>query len=386
MNGSWLANRVLLDAEVQSSDAATKTLKLPSANYLHTLYVKAKITNGATSAHNLSMQDVIDSIKVIANGSDVLFSMTVQEMKRWAAWFTGYNVPQNRTEVAGAVQEITLPIYFGRGPFDPNYFLPCARLSDLELKVEYSPTIGATAFATGTFTLTVVGLYSMGTPPGDYLGTLSHKTVRAFTSAASGDEQTLIPRGNILRSLMVYAYEAAIEDGVDISRVKFDLNNLERVMTDAAWLDLQDINALDNWICYKEQIRALVADTNTLDTLVSRIRAKNTSEHVQSSIANDTFDLVRAHTIAGDRLTFEAAEADITAGAETYVTQATPQQVFVEVQSEVLSHAVVIDFAKAGEQSALNTSDFDQVRVTLTQAGAGADVRISTQEIRYIGQ
>lgn len=386
MNGTWQASRVLLDAEVQASDAATKTLKLPSANYLHTLYVKAKITNGATSAHNLSMQDVIDSIKVIANGSDVLYSLTVQEIKRWAAWFTGYNVPQNRTEVAGAVQEIVLPIFFGRGPYDPNFYLPCARLSDLELKVEYSPTIGAVGFVTGTFTLSVVGLYSMGNPPGEYLGTLSHKTVRAFQSAAAGDEQTLIPRGNILRNLMVYAYEAAIEDGVDITRVKFDLNNLERVMYDVAWNDQQDINAIENWICYREQIRALVADTETLDTKVARIRGKSTSEHVQSSIANDTFDFVRAHTIAGDRLTFEVAEADITPGLETYVTQATPQQVFVEVESEVLPHAVVLDFAKAGEQSAMNTSDFDQVRVTLTQGGAGADVRISTQEIRYIGQ
>lgn len=380
----WTFERVILDNEVQSSDDATKIVKLPQSNYLHTLYVKCKMTNGATSAKNQSMADVVDKIEVVANGSDVLYSLTPAEIKRWSLWQTSLNIPQVRTEVGAAVQEAVYPIMFGRAPFDPNFYLPCARLTDLEVRVKYSPTIAATSFATGTFTLTVAALMSMGNPPGDYLGTLSTKTIRNFTSAASGDEQTLIPRGNLVRQIMVYAYEAAIEDGTDITRVKMDVNNNERVMWDMAWRDLQDVNKYDNWIIHEEKIRAFVADTDTLDSKVSRIRAVHVSENFAASAANDEIYFRRVASIAGDTLTFEGMKADITAGAEDLTADATGRNVYVTVEGEGLSHGVILDFAKAGEEAVLNSSEYDQVRVTLTQGGAGADVRISTQEIRAL--
>jgi hypothetical protein len=374
--------RVILDGEVQSSDDATKIVKLPLSGYLHTLYVKAKITNGATSAKNQSLEDVIDKIEIVANGSDVLYSLTPQEIKRWTLWATGLNIPQSRTEVGGAVQEAVYPIMFGRMPVDPEYFLPSARFSDLELRVKYSPTIAATSFATGTFTLTVISLVTAGTPPGNYVGTLTHKTVKAFTSAASGDDQTLIPRGNLLRQAMVYAYEAGIEDGVDITRVKFDLNNDQDVLVNVAWNDINDLNKIDNWVCHRESIRAFVADTDTLNTKVARVRHVNVSENFAGSATNDEIYFRRVTAVAGDQLTFEGLKSDTTSGSEDLTADATGRNVYVNVEGEGLSHAVVLDFSKAGESSLLNTAAFDQIRATLTQGAAGADVRISAQEVR----
>jgi hypothetical protein len=385
MNGNWLAPaRVILNNEVQSSDAATKIVKLPLSNYLHTLYVKVQATNGATSALNQDITDVVDLIEVIANGSDVLVSLTPAELKRWCLWWTGKNLPQSRNERPGAVQEMVFPLFFGRAPYDPNFYLRCAALTDLELKVTYSPTIAATSFATGTVTIGVFAVMTMGNQPGDYLGTLTHKTLKAFTSAAAGDDQTLIPRGNLLRQLMVYAYEAAIEDGVDITNVKFDLNNDEQVRVNASWLDLNNINTIDNWIDHVENILALTKDTDTIDTDVARIKNASASGQSVMADAGDTFELSRITTVAGDRVTINQMAADVTAGSETFAADTTPRNTFVHVEGEGLSHAVVLDFAKSGDQNLLNTSQYDQVRLTLTQGGAGAVVRISTQEVRSI--
>jgi len=385
MNGNWLfPARVILSNEVQASDNATKIVKLPLSNYLHTLYVKVQCTNGATSALNQDISDVVDLIEVVANGSDVLVSLTPQEIKRWCLWATGLNIPQSRNERASAVQEMVFPIFFGRAPFDPNFYLRCASLSDLELKVTYSPTIAATGFTTGTTTIGVFAVMTMGGQPGEYLGTLTHKTLRSFTSAASGDEQTLIPRGNLLRQLMVFAYEAAIEEGVDVTNVKFDLNNDEQVRANIPWLDLNNINKLDNWVLHSENILAFTKDTDTIDTDVARIKKVSVSSQATMSDANDTFELTKVTTIAGDRVTIDQKAADITAGAETFATDATGRNTILSVEGEGLSHAVVIDFSKSGEQNLLNTSQFDQVRLTLTQGGAGANVRISTQEVRSI--
>jgi hypothetical protein len=385
MNGNWLyPARLILANEVQSSDAATKIVKLPLSNYIHTLYVRVQCTNGATSAKNQDISDVVDLVEVIANGSDVLFSLTPQEIKRWCLWSTGYNLPQVRNERAAAVQEMTFPIFFGRNSFDPNFYLRCNALSDLELKITYSPTIAATSFATGTVTIGVSAVMSMGGQPGEYLGTFTHKTLRAFTSAASGDEQTLIPRGNLLRQLMTYVYEAAVEPGANITNVKFDLNNDEQVRVNIPWRDLNNLNTLDNWIEHIENILAFTADNDTIATDVSYIQ--HVSSHLQSSMsdANDTFELGRVDAIAGDTITIDQQAGDITAGAETFATDATGRNHMLSVRGIGLSHATVIDFAKAGDQDLLNTSSFDQVRLTLTQGNAGAAVRISTQEVRSI--
>lgn len=385
MNNNWLyPARVILNNEVQSSDAATKIVKLPLSNYIHALYVKVQCTNGATKAHDQDISDVVDLIEVVANGSDVLFSLTAQEIKRWTLWSTGYNIPQIRNERASAVQEMVFPIFFGRSSYDPNFYLRCAALSDLELKVTYSPTIAATSFATGTTTIGVFAVMSMGNQPGEYLGTFTHKTLRSFTSAASGDEQTLIPRGNLLRQLMTYAYETGTEPAANITNVKFDLNNDEQVRVNIGWNELQEINTVDNWIEHIENILAFTVDNDTIGTDVSRIA--HISAHLQSSMSDaaDTFELGRVDAISGDQITIDQQAADITAGAETFVTDATGRNHMLSVRGIGLSHAVVIDFSKAGEQDLLNTASFDQVRLTLTQGNAGAAVRISTQEVRSI--
>ena len=386
MNGKWLyPNRVLLANEVQSSDAATKIVKLPLSNYLHTLYVKVQCTNGATSAKDQDISDVVDLIEVVANGSDVLVSLTPQEIKRWSLWLTGCNIPQVRNERAGAVQEMVFPLFFGRSAYDPNFYLRCNALSDLELKITYSPTIAVTSFATGTTTIGVFACMTMGqAQPGDYFGTLTHKTLRAFTSAASGDEQVLIPRGNLLRQLMVYAYEVGVEPASNITNIKFDVNNDEQVRANINWNDLNNINTFDNWIEHVENIAAFTDNGDTIGTDVARI--VHISSHLQAAFsdANDTFELSRITSIAGDQITVGQVAADITAGAETLANDATSRDHLISVRGLGLSHAVVLDFAKSGETGLLNTSEFDQVRLTLTNGNAGAAVRVSTEEVRSI--
>lgn len=376
--------RVLLDNEVQSSNDSIRILPLPLTNFIHTLYVKVKATNGATSARNLDISDVVDKIEVVANASDVIFSLTAQEIKRWCLWDTGYNLSQVRNERPNAVQEAVFPIRFGRADFDPNFYLDAKKLASLELKVYYSPTIGATAFATGTVTIGVFGIISVGAAPGQYMGTISTKTVRAFTSAASGDEPTLLPKGNLLHSAMVYVYEAGVEPAANISRIKFDLNSDQVQLFNIAWADLNDINKHDNWVCHSETIFALLADTNTLITDVERIIHINLQEQFAADATGDELYTRRPTTIAGDTITVEAMEIDVTAGSETIDADATARNTIAKIDGEGLSHAVVLDFSKAGDSTLLNTSAFDQVRLTLTQGNAGADVRISTKEIRNL--
>jgi hypothetical protein len=273
---------------------------------------------------------------------------------------------------------------FGRVPYDPNFYLRCNALSDLELRVTYSPTIAVTSFATGTTTIGVTAIMSMDGQPGEYLGTLTHKTLKAFTSAAAGDDETLIPRGNLLRQVLVYAYESAVEPGANITNIKFDVNSDQRVIANIGWRDLEGINKYTNYIVHEENILAFTADNDTINTDVAYI--VHVTSHLQSAMsdAQDTFELARVDAIAGDQITIDQAAADITAGAETFATDATGRNHLIHVVGHGLSHAVVLDFSQAGETELLNTSNFDQVRLVLTQGNAGAAVRVSAEEVRSI--
>lgn len=376
--------RTLLDNEVQSSDDAIKTLKLPASNYIHSLLVKASVTNGATSAKNQSIYDAIDKIEVIANGSDVIYSLTPLEIKRWHLWERGINIPQVRNERASAVQQATFPVMFGRDLFDPFYYVPAARLSDLELKVTYSPTIAATSFATGTVTFSVLALMSMGNPPEQYQGTLAHKTVKSFTSAASGDEQTLLPRGNMLRQIGVSAYESAVEPGANITRVKFHVNNQERVLVDATFNDLQEANKTERWVEHIESIHAATIDNDTINTYVSRIASSNINPQTTALLASNIQYFTKIDAVAGDQVTIDQNTGDFTAGAEDLLTDATLRNNDLIVRGFGVSHAAFINLAYQGETNLLNTSEYDELRLDLTQGNAGAAVRISTQEVRAL--
>jgi len=378
---AWQQLRYILDGEVQSSDDATKVIDLPRSNVLHTLYVKVECTNGSTSNQGADISDVVDKIEVIANGSEVLYSMTPKEIERWALLETGKPIMQERNEAGSAVQMAIYPIYFGRDEFDPEFWLPCDRFTDLELRIKYSPDIGATDFATGTTTITVLALMTMGGDPGPYAGTLKTSTIYSFTSAASGDETIDLPQSHPYRRLLVYAHEAGVADGSNITNVKFSLNNDEQIPFNLKWDDLQQWNQLLFNIDFEERWHLFRSDTDTVTTYVGRIVGYSLEVNEDVDLTNDTFILDRIDTITGDQLTINSSEVDVTAGSEDITAYTTDHDMFLTVKGLGLPYATVLPFDLFGDEESFDPGAYDQVQLILTNGNAGATVKVSLQEI-----
>ncbi len=378
----WKRLAHLASGAVQSSDDATYTLELPRGPVIHGLLLKTEITNGSTSAQGLHIRDVIDLVEVVANGSERIVSLNADELEKWGMLHLGHPVPAERNEAASQVQMAVYPILFGRSLIDDEFFLPTANFSDLELQVRYSPTISATAFATGTTTFTVMAPMTMEGQPGQYAGTLKTTNVANFTSAASGDQEIDLPRGLPYRRILISAYEAGVASGTDITNVKFDVNNLQRVYIDSPWDDLEELNQA--WYnLWPEYIAHLFrSDTDTVDTLLSNIQAWSLDVFEDVNITNDTFILDRIDTVSGDRLTINSSQADVTAGAEDLTAYTTDHDMMLRVLGRGLPNAVVLDFERLLNGQFLDSSQFDRTRLTLTQGGAGATVRVSLQEVK----
>jgi len=260
--------------------------------------------------------------------------------------------------------------------------LPLNRFNDLKLRVQFSPVISATVgFATGTFTLDVLGLISPETPP-VYMGTLVTRNINNFTSAASGDDTTELHLGQVLRDVNIYAYEAAIADGVDITDVELRADDGGFSYFNNNWNELIDLNALWYESDIEHNILTFMNDNDTLDTRISVPDHFSLGDETAAVVGSNLSEHVAVDTIAGDRLTFNVSEIDATAGSETHTTQTTRQPVAVNVGKKEPSYNVLLPFDWSDDPNTwLNTRELSRLQLLLTQGAAGADTRVSTCEV-----
>jgi len=376
-----LERRLLLDREVQSGDAATRRVELGRDVALSAILLRIECTNGATSGTELLI-DAIDRIEIV-DGSQVLFSLEGTELYKWNWVWLRKRPPQVRTMAAAGVQELALLIPFGRSIGDKRLYLPTGRFQRPELTIEFSPTISATAFATATFTITAVEYsWPLGEVPGATLGYLRTRQIRAFTSAASGDEDIELDRTNPYMGALVYAREAAIADGVDITIVEVRENDGRVIPFRGRFLDIQMENQVMFDLDPVEEGIALLTDAETVDTLLSRVLSASVHLIEDTAAADAAHPLARIATITADRLAMSVIEVDEAATQADSAVATALYTLHWRARGIGIGNAVFLPLALPGDiENPYMAPQKNKVQLRLTQGGAGATVRVSTQEL-----
>lgn len=381
----WAHWRTVDAQRTHTDDEATYVKKLPQSNYLHTLLLIAEMTNGATNNQGLGMSDAIDWIKVVAGGSQVLLYLEPETIRMLNLFNTGEGLEETHDESGGNDQSVALPLMFGRNWYDPNLYLPLDRFNDIEVQIKYSPTIGAAAFATGTFTTTMLGLMTMDGQPGQYQGTLVSRILENFTSAASGTAIVEPPQRHPWRFLGIRCYEPGIADGVDITNVQFDLNDEARVPLNLSWARLHQLN----YSLYPVNARKAGVlhrqDGDTFATQISRIvegwAIHEVAEHsVQiTGFAGDTGTL---------KVNEQATQAVDEGGAASYTIHtdyATDGAIRYAVEGRGLPFTVYIPLSHGDiPGDYFDPTRWDQVKLSLEQSAAGGGVDIVLQEVQRL--
>jgi hypothetical protein len=373
--------RILVDQETQASDSATRRYTLPRAGLLSGLDLRTRITNGSTAGEE-AVVDALDRIEVVADGHDYLVSLEGVELYRWA-WFNLRRCPsQHRNEAANGVQELLLPILFGRYMGDPEFALDLGAYRDVELRVTYSPTIAATSFATGTVQFHCPMIISDdGVGIGNRRGWLRTVQVYAFTSAASGEELIEMARLYPYWDIMVYAREAAIDDGTDITQVEVRANDRRVIPFTGRWDDIQAANEIELGIDPRVKVTALRADGGAVDMLTGRIRDAQVSG-VFDYTADTDWPSFGLDTIAGDRVT---CGVQLNEGSGTWAgvdPDTTRRAIYITAAGLGVGNAVLLPFAtRLGPEFVLDAPNFSRLQLALTQGGADAAVRVSTREM-----
>lgn len=376
--------RHYINSEAQSNDDATWRQELPNRGALHSILLKAKATNGATSGRAKTMHDVVDEVKVIGNGSEVLFALYPEELEKIHEAFQGQPLPMIEDQQASAVQEFVLPIMFGKHLLDTNYFLRLSKFQDIELQVSYSPSIAAdSGFATGTVTFDVLLVITPEDAMLSYEGTLVTRRIRSYTTAASGIEELELPGESIIRWIGNYVYEAGVADGTNVTAIELEDKSTGKAIFTADWLEALDLNRLLFGADIRHQATLLLANDETWASRIGEVEGLNVEIEESADASNDEYDGAFVDGIAGDTLTFDAYNLKVTAGSETITAQSSDVTLRVQVWGKSPSYFAVIPFMYEDNRNGwLDTSQYGKLVVKQTNGNAGATAYLSIQEVR----
>lgn len=371
--GIW-KKTILSDAVLLAADSGTVTIDLPRSNFIGNIMLLVENTNGSTSniAAAEKIEENITKIEVIANGSFVVKSYRGVECRKLAQFVFGELPPADESQAASGVQHCMFPILFGRYLGDEEYILPASLYSSLQLKITWSFTDSTTAGYTTSetnakYTITINEFVSTDSKLSKKI--LVETEIESFTSAASGNKDINLPLGNRYRRIMVRAYEAAIQDGVDITQYELRINNGAQVPMANKWIAQQDENSIKYKTRTRKSVNLMASNNDTYDSKVSRIVAAIGASG--TTISNAVFD-----AIAGDRLTVDMSDL------ATPTALTTDQAMWAYIEGIGVSHCIMLDFDQSNDGSdLLSTIGLNDLKLRLTQGGADANVRVVTQEV-----
>lgn len=379
-----MITRHLVNDAVQSSDNNTYRYDLPTQDCLHALFLRVSCTNGATAGRGVTIHDVVDNIQVLGTPSDPIINLNPREYEKWYENIFRRPLPMIWTEAASGVQEITYPLIFGRSLFDREMWLPLWEFTQPQLVVDYSPTISATVgFATGTTTFDLVGYISKRGELANYLGTLCKRSIRTFTSAAAGDESTKIDTINRIRNIGLYAFEAQVADGSNITRVVLRHRTTGGEIWQGDWQNFmnEQRERFPGFITH--QARLLAADNDIWKSRLGGNKRWGIELFGTHDVTADTFALANFDAENGDELTLDVSIADVTAGSETHIADTGAKAWKVFATAENPGYFGNISFmGRDIPEDYLDPIAEKDIELVLTQGNAGADVRISIEELR----
>lgn len=369
VEGTFVVNKIE-DQKVLGADSGTYTVELPTSNYLAALNIRLQNVNGSTSNTGETIQDVVTKIEVLADGVTIV-SLNGVEARRWMHFDLGKLPAYDETQSASLVQFATFPIYFGRDEFDKDVILPAHKFSNLQLKISWAATDSTTAGWTtseSNLKLDVMGRYVVSK---ELVNTPFLKRISQWskTTTATGVEEAKLPVGSgngAYRRVMIYAYEAAIEDGTDIDKYELIVNDSQTIINER-W----DTSQAEDYARYgargeKHLIAYVDAASGTdLNTEVSRITSM--------TLTSSTADLVKSYdALAGDQVGFDTEDAASSDVACSFIG------------GTGVPFATMIDLGTTNLNDSLDVTEgsgISSLKLKLNVAASGSDTRVVSEQL-----
>lgn len=373
--GVFVVNKIA-DQTAFGSDSGTITIDLPTSNYLNSIMLRVQNTNGSTSnsASTQTIPVTITKIEITADGVPV-YSVT-GEMARTIAHFDIGALPAyDETQDADDIQYAVFPIAFGRTDTDKEILLPAHKFATLQMKIEFSFTDSATVgFATSETNAKydILAKYLVS-PTLEDTPFLKHIETYSKTLNTVQEEEIDLPVGagnGAYRRIFLKAYEADIEDGVDVDKYELVVNDSQRIINQR-W----DTSRAEDQMRYNasgdKSLKIFVKDNDTFNCKVANIKAVMGNSGVDKQHHG-------VDVIAGDKLTYNVYDL----ATPTAITSA--GLAYLNVTADGVPFATVIDLGTDDIEDSIDVgegSGVSSLKVKLNVAATGAVVKCVTEQL-----
>jgi hypothetical protein len=374
MPSGTFVESIIENQKTLGADSGTYTVNLPNANYLHGLMVRVQNVNGSTSNLSETIQGCITKLEVIGDGI-TLFSTTGRLARKFEHYDIGDEPPCDETQGASAVQWAVFPIKFGRHAQDKDLVVPAWKLSTLQLKVTWAFTDSTTVGWTTSESSAVMDVVARYLYSPERVNTQFLKKVETYskTPAATGTEEVLLPVGagnGAYRRIMMYCYEAGIEDGTDTTDFQLRVNDSQTLREDR-WNTAQCRNAIKYNAKHTKALLVMGEDADTYNSYVSRIKSVVATAGVEKTAITIT-------AIAGDTITMYYSDL----ATPTALTTDAVQRFYIVGAG--VSHAVMIDLGTDDLRDSLYVgaeSGISSLKLRYTVGAIGGDTRVVSEQL-----
>jgi len=359
MAGYWL--KKLFESATGLNDSDTQRIELPNTGQLSAIQLRMFATrdsnakDAATAAKLL--EDQIDKIEVIAEGSEVIISVNPFELLALNYYDLGMPPRRIFSDVASTVNYTDFWILFGRDIGDTQYGLDLEKFRTVNLEVTHSlDTTAKLGFATGTLGYEVY-LYRWYGDRLPFRGYFKKSQKLSYTAAGSGTVKDLdLPIGKPYRRILIRAYATGDRFDEGITHIELNLNNDEIIPID---MDTDDYKYQLYQIAgyfFQDYGRTFVV-ANTADvltqTLVSDIR--------EVALTDDTSGAATTGTLAYHGKDAEKIKLSETGGSN-------PCYVDWIVRGYEYAHTLIIPFNIPDEPgNYFNSTAYKNVRLKMTE-------------------
>jgi hypothetical protein len=228
-------------------DNGVMTVPLGLRDVITGLFVELRANNGATSNVANLLADCLTSFELI-DGSTSLVYLTGYQLLAKTCYDKGYFPYNLITEIGGNTQNLVGYVPFGRWhgdtvyAFDPTRFV--APMIRLTWNLAAIRAVAATAFATGTATITVIAEIMQGAPAPQAM--ITAKQIYNFVTAAAGTTYVPFPMDHRIKACLLRSYNVAGGAIYGISNVKLNCDTGKFVYFDLRDMDVVRLMTLRN--------------------------------------------------------------------------------------------------------------------------------------------
>lgn len=220
-------------AETSTADGGTITVDLPENGILSELTLQARALGAYSNDLCTPMYAILTKLEVLVDGSTVVKSLTGSEA-RALCWYN--EGPFSLTndywgEDNNNVRYRSFPLYFGKKAGDTTCGLDLGKYSNPQMKITWDTSQtsydGNTfdAHTDPTFTYSVIAKMFDGAPAGFTNRYVQSREIDTWTTTASTQHNTEIPRGYDLKGIMWRGGYNAINPEYTLENLLLDFDN-----------------------------------------------------------------------------------------------------------------------------------------------------------------